>query len=115
MLPIFLSFFLSISAMAVVPHTDFEYGVSSDTTVFGATNGTRGDVLEQLLIIPMQPTALGVVWLDDGGGNSQKIFEGGAVTDMRPIQYNLGMRSVSGDWSVRTGANLKILGIGRFQ
>ena len=116
MISLFLSLALSHLAFAeVMPLSDYEYGVSSDTTILGATNATQGDVLNQLVIIPMQPTVVGNVWLHDGGGLSQKIFDGGAVTDMRPILISLGMRSVSGDWSVSTGANVRILGIGRFR
>lgn len=113
---LFLALLLSCqAALAAVPYSDYEWVAASQTNQkLGPDNSTSGDVLEQLIIVPTT-TAAGDVWLSDGNGLSQKIFNTGTLSDLRPIPIHLGARSVSGDWTVTTGANVKVLGIGRFQ
>lgn len=107
--------FFAAPAFALEPaHTDYEYVAASQSNQKLGPVGGVGDVLEKLIIIP-DTTAAGNVWLHDGGGLSQKIFVTGTLADLSPIPIVLGMRSVSGDWSISTGANVHVLGIGRFK
>jgi hypothetical protein len=108
-------FFLPALAMAEpMPLSDYEYVAASQSNQKLGPVGGRGDVLSKLIIIP-DTTAAGTVWLHDGGGLSQKVFVTGTLADLSPIVLDMGMRSVSGDWSVTTGANVHVLAIGRFK
>lgn len=109
-----LALFLPIVALAEMPRTDYEYVAASQSGQKLGPVGGAGDVLEKLVIIP-DTTGAGTVWLHDGGGLSQKVFVTGTLADLSPIVLNLGMRSVSGDWSVSTGANVHVLAVGRFK
>lgn len=110
-----LSLLFSISTFAAeMPRTDYEWvNASATNQVLGPVGGV-GDVVEKLVIVPIT-TAAGDVWLHDGGGLSQKVFYTGTLSDLKPVVLSLGARSVSGDWSVTTGANVKVLAIGRFK
>jgi hypothetical protein len=108
-------FFLPALALAEpMPLTDFEYVAAGQSNQKLGPVGGVGDVLNKLIIIP-DTTAAGTVWLHDGGGNSQKVFVTGTLADLSPIVLDLGMRSVSGDWSITTGSNVHVLAIGRFK
>lgn len=87
--------------------------VSQTNAVLGTT-GARGDTLEGLLIIP-QSTSPGAVTLTDGA-NSIPVFLGGAgsVSGLIPFFVPLPTRSINGPWKVTTGANVKVVAIGRF-
>lgn len=109
-----LAFFLPLVAFADIPRTDYEYVAASQSGQKLGPVGGAGDVIDRLVIIP-DTVAAGTVWLHDGGGLSQKVFVSGTLADLKPIVVDLGMRSVSGDWSVTTGANVHVLAVGRFK
>lgn len=116
MFSLLLSLLLSISASAAeMPRTDYEWvAASASNQALGPGDGRAGDVLEKLVIVP-DTTAAGTVWLHDGSGLSQKVFVTGTLADLSPITVEIGARSVSGDWTVTTGTNVHVLGVGRFQ
>jgi hypothetical protein len=86
---------------------------SQTAQVLGAT-GAAGDTIERLIIIPATTSPGNVLLLDSA--TSITIFAGGAssVTELKPIVVDLGMVSASGAWSVTTGANVSVIGIGSF-
>ena len=116
MLSLLLSLLLSVTAAAAeMPRTDYEWVAASQSNqALGPGDSRAGDVLEKIVIVP-DTTAAGTVWLHDGGGLSQKVFVTGTLSDLSPITIPIGARSVSGDWTVTTGANVHVLGVGRFQ
>lgn len=97
-----------------MPATDYAYVAASQTNQKLGPVGGAGDVLAQLIIIP-DTTTPGTVILSDGLGLSQKVFVSTTVSDLRPIVLTIGARSVSGSWTVTTGANEHILAVGRFK
>ena len=87
---------------------------SQTAQVLGATGGI-GDYISGILVIPAT-TSPGVVTLLDGG-TSIAVFVGGAssVSNLVPFLIPLGVKSVSGPWSITTGANVSAIGIGNFK
>lgn len=93
-----------------------EYVAAGSTTqALGATDGI-GDYLYGLLIIPAV-VACGAVSLKDGSGTDRNIFIGGgttALTDCKPFFIPVRAISQLGAWQVTTGANVAVIGVGRF-
>lgn len=87
---------------------------SQTDQALGAT-GATGDYLAGLLIVPAT-TSPGAVSIKDGAGSSITVFTGGAssVTSLVPFTVPLGMLSGSGAWKVTTGANVSVIGVGKF-
>lgn len=83
---------------------------------FGTSGSTvAGDVLEGVLIVPATTSPGSVAILDNA--TSITIFTGGAgsVSNLVPFWVPLaGIKSVSGQWKVTTGANVSVVGVGRF-
>lgn len=93
---------------------DYETVAASQTAqVLGAT-GATGDYLAGVLIVPATTSPGNVIILDSA--TSITIFTGGAssVSNLVPFMVPLGMISVSGAWSITTGANVSAIGIGSF-
>lgn len=86
--------------------------VSTDATL-GAT-GATGDFLAGVLVIP-GTTSPGSVQIGDATTDTV-IFAGGtdSVSTLHPFFIPLGISSVSGAWSIITGANVTAIGVGRF-
>lgn len=76
--------------------------------------GAKGDVIRRIIIIPTT-TSPGVVTLIDGA-ISIVLFNGGAssLTELKPLEIYVGMASVTGAWTVTTGANVAIIAVGKF-
>jgi len=97
-----------------LPGSEYEKVAASQTgQVLGATGGT-GDLINGILVIPSS-TSPGVVTLLDGA-ISIPVFTGGttSVSNLVPFLIPLGLRSVSGAWSLTTGANVSCVAIGDF-
>lgn len=113
-------FLFSSAAMAAVemPRTDYELIPASQTASKCGPTGGQGDILERLIIVP-ETTGAGTVKLRDGNGeavtHSFNVFVAGTLQDLKPHVINLGMRSVSADWNVTTGANVHVICVGRFK
>lgn len=92
----------------------YETVAASQTAQALGITGAVGDFIERLIIIPATTSPGAVSILD--GSTSISIFPGGAssVATLTPIVVNLGIQSVNGAWSVTTGANVSVIGIGRF-
>lgn len=84
---------------------------SQTDQALGAT-GARGDVLERLIIIPAT-TAAGNISIKDGS-TSISVFVTGTLSNLTPITIVFNMKSVSGAWSVTTGANVSVIAVGQF-
>ena len=94
---------------------DYETVAASQTDQPLGATGAAGDYLWRVAIFPAT-TSPGAVSIKDGGGSSITIFTGGAssVADLRPFFIDLGMTSLSGAWSITTGANVSAIAIGNF-
>lgn len=106
---------LSTAPSPVVGPGSYETVAASQTAqVLGAT-GAIGDFLSHLLIVPAT-TSPGAVTVTDGSGSAITVFAGGAssVSNLVAFAVPLGMTSVSGAWKVTTGANVSVIGIGKF-
>jgi len=79
-----------------------------------STTKTR-DYLKLLVIVPAT-TSPGNVLIQDGDDGEITIFTGGAssVATLDPIIVPIEAISVTGSWSVTTGANVSVLAVGRF-
>ncbi|MES5483565.1 hypothetical protein QMZ05_12475 [Bradyrhizobium sp. INPA03-11B] len=87
---------------------------SATDTVLGTT-GAAGDYLQGLLIVPAT-TSPGAVSIKDGSGSSITVFTGGSssVSNLVSFFIPLGLISGSGAWKVTTGANVSVIGCGKF-
>jgi len=94
---------------------DYETVAASGTDVALGATGAAGDYLAALLIVPAT-TSPGAVSIKDGSGSGITVFTGGttSVPSLAPIPVPLGMVSTSGAWKVTTGANVSVIGIGKF-
>lgn len=94
---------------------EYETVAASQTDqALGATGGT-GDLLAKLIIVPAT-TSPGAVSIKDGAGSAITVFTGGAssVADLKPFEIVLDVISTGGAWSVTTGANVSVIGVGDF-
>jgi hypothetical protein len=97
-----------------LPGSEYETVAASQTAqVLGAT-GATGDLINGILVIPAT-TAAGAVTLKDGA-TSIPVFTGGtgSVSNLAPFFIALGIRSISGAWSLTTGANVSCIAVGDF-
>jgi hypothetical protein len=93
---------------------EYEKVAASQTDqVLGAT-GATGNLINGILVIPAT-TAPGAITLKDGA-TSILVFTGGtgSVSNLVPFLIPLGIRSVSGAWSLTTGTNVSCVAIGDF-
>lgn len=93
---------------------EYETVAASQTAqVLGAT-GAIGDWISGLLVIPATTSPGNVLLLD--GATSITVFTGGAtsVSNLVPFLIPLGMKAVGAGWSVTTGTNVSVIGIGNF-
>jgi hypothetical protein len=91
--------------------------VAASTTATLGPTGAVGDTIDLVIIAPTT-TAPGPVSIKDGAGASIPLFTGGAgsINSLAPIIVPLdGVPSVSGAWSITTGANMTVLVTGRFK
>lgn len=109
----------AVAAAGVTPYGAYEtVAASQSDQILGATGGV-GDVLSGLLIVPAT-TAAGAVSIKDGNGSAITVFTGGgttALTILTPVFIPLGMVTVNATtpgWKVTTGANVSVIGIGKF-
>ena len=104
---------LEVSVEAV-GGTEYETVDASQTGKVLGVTGATGDYITGLLVIPATTSPGNVLLLD--GATSITVFAGGAVSvsDLTPFFIPLGIFSVSGAWSVTTGANVSAIGIGNF-
>lgn len=102
------------TAVAKAVEGDYETVAASQTAQALGGSGATGDHLASLLIVPATTSPGNVIILDDS--TSITVFTGGAdsVADLKPIKIDLGMYSVSGAWSVTTGANVSVVAVGSF-
>ena len=94
--------------------TRYERVAASQTGQTLGASGAIGDYLDGILIIPATTGAGNVILLD--GNTSMTIFAGGetSVADLAPFYVPLGIRSISGAWSITTGADVSVIATGRF-
>jgi hypothetical protein len=101
------------NASFIVPDGEYETVAASQTAQVLGVTGAAGDALTRLVIIPAT-TAPGLVTILDGA-TSIPIWVGGTVgADLKPFTVEIGMVSVNGPWKVTTGANVSVIGIGKF-
>lgn len=101
----------------VIP-TGWEYetvAASQTAQIIGSTvSAAVDDYMAGILVIPETTSPGNVLLLD--GATSITVFVGGAasVLTLHPFLIPLGMKSVTGAWKITTGANVHVIGIGRF-
>lgn len=95
-------------------------GLNYETVAASATaqvlggNGSAGDRIDGVLVIPATTSPGSVALLDSA--TSITIFTGGAssVSNLVPFFVPLGMLSHSGAWKITTGSNVSVIAVGRF-
>lgn len=95
-----------------VDHTYALVAASANAQKLGA-NGTYGDWLEGILIVP-ETTAAGTVAIKDGADAAINILVTGTLADLKPIYVPIRALSKSGAWQVTTGANVHAIASGNF-
>lgn len=91
---------------------NYETVAASQTGQVLGLAGKTGDRIQRLIIIPATTTP-GLVTIIDGS-TSIPIMVTGGTTTLAPIVVELGMVSVSGAWSVTTGASVSVIAVGDF-
>jgi hypothetical protein len=102
--------------VAVVSKYAYETVAASQTDQVLGPTGAAGDYLDGLTVVPAT-IAAGAISIKDGS-TSISVFAGGGTTPLTtliPFFIPLGLKSVSGAWSVTTGANVSVIGIGVFK
>jgi hypothetical protein len=97
-----------------LPGSEYEKVAASQTDQALGATGASGDLVNGILVIPAT-TSPGAITLKDGA-TSIPVFTGGAssVSNLVPFLIPLGIRSVSGAWSLTTGANVSCVAVGDF-
>lgn len=115
---ILLTVLIPSVSFAGVYVTDYEYIAASQTAQKLGPVGGKGDVIQKIIIVP-ETTGAGTVSLRDGSGAAvaynTNLFVTGTLSDLSPIVLDLGVRSVSADWNITTGANVHVIAIGSFK
>lgn len=95
--------------------TGYETVAASQTDQVLGTAGAVGDYLKFLLVIPASLDP-GVVQIQDGNGTAITVFAGGtdSVSSLIPFAVPVEALSVTGAWSVTTGAAVSVLATGTF-
>lgn len=93
---------------------EYETVAASQTAQVLGTSGAVGDYIAGILVIPAT-TSPGNVLLRDSS-TSITVFTGGSssVSNLVPFFIPLGIKSVSGAWSITTGANVSVIASGNF-
>ena len=93
---------------------EYETVAASQTAQVLGPTGAKGDYILGILVVPETTSPGNVLLLDNA--TSITVFAGGAgsVLSLHPFFIPLGMESVSGAWKITTGANVHVIGIGRF-
>ena len=94
--------------------TDYELVAASQSTQTLGPVGGQGDILEKVIIIP-ETTGAGTVAIKDGSDTAINIFVAGTLADLSPIVVYIGARSRTGAWQITTGANVHVIGVGKFK
>lgn len=106
---------LPSNSMSVAESLSYETVAASQTKQVLGGVGAIGDTLERLVIIPAVAAA-GAVTIFDGATAVLSFVGGGttALPSVQPITVDLGIKSQTGAWSVTTGANVSVIGLGSF-
>lgn len=90
-------------------------GASTTATLSGGGGGDKGDFIAGILVVPtsLSPATITIA---DGGGGAITIFAGGAssLSNLVSFYIPLGIKSVTGPWTITTGANASVLVTGGF-
>ena len=90
---------------------NYETVAASQTGQVLGLVGAAGDFIQRLIIRPATTTP-GLVTILDGATSIPIMISG--TTTIAPIVVELNMYSVSGAWSVTTGANVSVIAVGVF-
>lgn len=95
-------------------HRDYDNVAAGQTDqAVGPTGGAAGDLLANIILVPLT-VAMGAVSIKDGGGPAITIYPGvpaggSYIVDKAPSIVELGMRSQAGPWRVSTGPNVEVI------
>lgn len=104
----------SIKTLLAKPLTgNYETVAASQTAQVLGTTGAAGDYLSGLLVTPANTSPGNVIILD--GATSITVFVGGAtsVSNLVPFFVPIGAACVTA-WKVTTGADVSVIGVGKF-
>lgn len=106
---------ISTNATTVDPYSQYETVAASATAQALGATGATGDYLAGVLVFPAT-SGCGVVTILDNATTIGTFAGGGttALADLKPFLIPVGLFSVSGAWKITTGANVAVVGIGRF-
>jgi hypothetical protein len=92
----------------------YETVAASQTDQVLGPTGASGDYLAYLTVIPASVSP-GAISIKDGS-TSITLFAGGAssLSGLQPFTIIIGAYSVSGAWSVTTGASVSVFAVGAF-
>ena len=102
---------LTLLTPVVVGGFEYETVAASQTDQALGATGAAGDHLSRL-IVTVATAATGTVSIKDGAGSAIPITA--ANTPIGVYTVEIGARSVSGAWSVPTGAGATVLAVGNF-
>lgn len=97
--------------------TDYEIVGASATDQILGTTGTKGDLLERL-IITVNTALTAAVSIKDGNGASIPIMPNSPGGGIGVYEVNIGARAINATtpgWKVTTGAGSTVLAVGRFR
>lgn len=97
------------------PFAEYEAVAASQTDVALGATGATGDYLSAIWIFPAT-AACGAVTIKDGA-TTIYTFPGGGTTalpSLAPIPWMPGIKSKNGAFTVTTGANVSVMGVGDF-
>lgn len=100
--------------MAATFRGDYEAVASGATASVLGGNGSSGDYLHMVVVIP-ETTSPGAVSILDNA-SSTTIFTGGASSVSNLVPFIIPVMAVSknGPWKVTTGTNVHVLAVGNF-
>jgi len=90
-------------------------GPSTTATLAGLGGGQRGDFIAGIFVVPTS-TSPGAISISDGGSSGITVFAGGASSLSNLVSFlcPLGIKSVTGAWSITTGSGASVIVTGGF-
>jgi hypothetical protein len=105
--------------VAIDQYGNYKPVPASQTTFLLGAAGAQYDYLAGILIVPGTTSPGSVLIRDGAGGSDMTLFTGGATSigDLHPFMIPLGIHALAASspgWRVTTGANVSVIGIGKF-
>ena len=92
---------------------EYETVAASQTDQALGVAGAAGDYLKSLTLV-VATAATAAVSIKDGSGSAISVFPNSPGAGVGTYTIPLGLKSVSGAWSVTTGAGVSVIAAGKF-